>query len=135
MPIRIEAGPRDVQQNQVMFARRDTGEKRAVSRDAVAAEVPATLAAIQKGMFDKALAFRKANTREVKTYAEFKERLEAEGGFFVADWGGTTAQELQIQEETKATIRCIPREGGEPQGPCFLTGGPAHARVILAKAY
>ncbi len=135
VPLRIEAGPRDVAQNQVMFARRDTGEKRAVARDAVAAEVPATLAAIQKGVFDKALAFRLANTHEVKTYAEFKERLETEGGFFVADWGGTTAQELAIQEETKATIRCIPRQGGEPQGPCFLTGGKANVRVILAKAY
>jgi len=135
VPLRIEVGPRDMQQNQVMFARRDTGEKRAVPCGQAPAEVAATLEAIQKDMFDKALAFRQANTREVKTYAEFKERLEAEGGFFVADWGGTTEQELQIQEETKATIRCIPREGGEPQGPCFLTGGKANVRCILAKAY
>ncbi|HPD15614.1 MAG TPA: proline--tRNA ligase [Planctomycetota bacterium] len=135
VPLRIEVGPRDVQQGQATFARRDTGEKRPVPRDAVVAEAPATLAAIQKGLFDKALAFRQANTHEVRTYAEFKERLESEGGFFVADWGGTTEQELQIQEETKATIRCIPRQGGEPQGPCFLTGGRANVRVILAKAY
>ncbi|MBM4042432.1 MAG: proline--tRNA ligase [Planctomycetes bacterium] len=135
VPLRIEVGPRDVAQGQVVFARRDTGEKRTVAADQAPAEVPETLAAIQKGLFDKALAFRQANTREVKTYAEFRERLEAEGGFFLADWGGTTEQELQIQEETKATIRCIPREGGDPQGPCFLTGGAAHARVILAKAY
>ncbi|MBM4033989.1 MAG: proline--tRNA ligase [Planctomycetes bacterium] len=135
VPLRIEIGPRDVAAGQVMFARRDTGEKRPVPLAAVAAEAPATLDAIQKALFDKSLAFRRANTREVKTYAEFKERLEAEGGFFLADWGGTTEQELAIQEETKATIRCIPREGGEPRGPCFLTGGPARARVILAKAY
>jgi len=135
VPLRIEIGPRDVAQNQVTFARRDTGEKRPVPREAVPAEASATLEAIQKNLFDRALAFREANTHEVKTYAEFKERLEAEGGFFVADWGGTTEQELQIQEDTKATIRCIPREGGEPQGPCFLTGGEANVRVILAKAY
>jgi len=135
VPLRIEVGPRDIAQGHVVFARRDTGEKRTVAADQAPGQVPDTLDAIQKGMFDKALAFRLANTREVRTYAEFKERLEAEGGFFVADWGGTTEQELQIQEETKATIRCIPREGGEPQGPCFLTGGKANVRVILAKAY
>lgn len=135
VPLRIEIGPRDVAQSQVMFARRDTGEKRSVALDAAPAEASATLAAIQKNLYDKALAFRQANTHEVGAYAEFKERLEAEGGFFVANWGGTTEQELAIQEETKATIRCIPREGGAPRGPCFLTGGAAHARVILAKAY
>jgi len=135
VPLRIEVGPRDVEQGQATFARRDTGEKRPVPRDAVAAEAPAALAAIQKALFDKALAFRQANTHEVKTYTEFKERLESEGGFFVANWGGTTEQELRIQEETKATIRCIPRQGGEPQGQCFLTGGKANVRCILAKAY
>ncbi len=135
VPLRIEVGPRDIAAGQATLARRDSGEKRPVPLAAVAAEASATLDAIQKALFDKSLAFRQANTHEVRTYAEFKERLEAEGGFFVADWGGTTEQELAIQEETKATIRCIPREGGEPQGPCFLTGGPAHARVVLAKAY
>jgi prolyl-tRNA synthetase len=135
VPLRIEVGPRDVEQGQVTFARRDTGEKRAVPRGQVVTEAASALDAIQSGLFQRALAFREANTHEVETYDEFKERLESEGGFFMANWGGTTADEVRIQEETKATIRCIPREGGEPQGPCFLTGGKAHARVILAKAY
>jgi len=135
VPLRIEVGPRDVAAGQAVFARRDTGEKRPVARERIVGEVATTLDTIQRALFDKALAFRRANTHAVKSYGEFKERLEAEGGFFEADWGGTTEQELRIQEETKATIRCIPREGGEPQGPCFLTGGRAHARVILAKAY
>jgi len=135
VPLRIEIGPRDVQQDQVVFARRDTGEKRPIALCEVAKEVPAALDAIQKALFDKALAFRKANTHEVKTYAEFKERLESEGGFFVADWAGTTEDENRVQEETKATIRCIPLEGSEPQGPCFLTGKPANVRCIFAKAY
>ena len=135
VPLRIEIGPRDVAQDQVVFARRDNGEKRPVAVCEVAKEVPAALDAIQKGMFEKALAFRKANTHEVKTYAEFKERLESEGGFFVADWAGTTEDENRVQEETKATIRCIPLEGSEPQGPCFLTGKPANVRCIFAKAY
>jgi len=135
VPLRIEIGPRDMAQSQVTFARRDTGERRPVPRDQVATEVPTILEAIQGGLFERALAFREANTREVSSYDEFKERVEAEGGFFIADWGGTTEDELRIQEETKATIRCIPLDGGEPQGPCFLTGKPAAARAIFAKAY
>ena len=135
VPLRIEIGPRDIAQGQVMFARRDTGEKRPVPIEQVAAEVPATLDAIQQGMFDKALAFREANTHDVATYGEFKEQLEAEGGFFRANWCGSAEEELRVQEETKATIRCIPLEGSEPTGPCFLTGNEAAARVIFAKAY
>jgi prolyl-tRNA synthetase len=135
VPLRIEIGPRDVQQDQVTFARRDTGEKRPVAICEAPKEVTATLEAIQKSLYQRALAFREANTHEVKTYDEFKERLESEGGFFVADWGGTTEDELRVQEETKATIRCIPLVGSEPQGPCFMTGKPATFRAIFAKAY
>jgi len=135
VPLRIEIGPRDVAQGQVVLARRDTGEKRPVPIDQVAAEVPTALDAVQQGLFDKALAFREANTYDVATYDEFRERLEAEGGFYRANWCGSTEQELRIQEETKATIRCIPLDGSEPTGPCFLTGQEATARVIFAKAY
>ena len=135
VPLRVEIGPRDLASRQVMFARRDTGEKRPVALDQAAAEVPATLDAIQQGLYDRALAFREANTHAVATYDEFKERLEADGGFFVADWCDDTEAELRLQEETKATVRCIPLDGSEPQGPCFLTGGEAKVRAIFAKAY
>ena len=135
VPVRIEIGPRDVASGQVVFARRDTGEKAPVPVDQVAAQVPTTLDAIQQGLFDKALAFREANTHDVETYDEFKERLETDGGFYRANWCGSADEELRVQEETKATIRCIPLEGSEPTGPCFLTGRPAAARVIFAKAY
>jgi prolyl-tRNA synthetase len=100
-----------------------------------AAQVQPTLDAVQQGMFAKALAFREANTRDVDSYDEFKERVESEGGFFTANWCGSTEEEMRIQEETKATIRCIPLEGSEPTGPCFLTGKEAAARIVLAKAY
>ena len=135
VPLRIEVGPRDLAAGQVTFARRDTGEKHPVPQEAVPQEVPKTLEAIQKNLFERALAFRQANTHEVRSYSEFTERLEAEGGFFVADWCGDSEEELRVQEETKATIRCIPLEGSEPQGPCFKTGREAKFRVIFAKAY
>jgi prolyl-tRNA synthetase len=135
VPLRVEVGPRDVAEQKCVFVRRDTGEKRGVPLDRAAAEVPATLDAIQQGLFDRALAFREANTHEVSTYAEFRERLEAEGGFFVANWCNETEAELRLQEETKATVRCIPLDGFEPTGPCFLTGGRAQVRAVFAKAY
>ena len=135
VPLRIEIGPRDVASGQVVFVRRDTGEKSFVPVDQVTAAVPEALDAIQQGLFDKALAFREANTHDVATYDEFRERLEAEGGFYRANWCGSTEEELRVQEETKATIRCIPLDGSEPTGPCFLTGQEAAARVIFAKAY
>jgi len=135
VPLRIEIGPRDVASGQVVFVRRDTGEKSFVPVDQVTAAVPEALDAIQQGLFDKALAFREANTHDVEAYDEFRERLEAEGGFYRANWCGSTEEELRVQEETKATIRCIPLDGSEPTGPCFLTGQEAAARVIFAKAY
>ena len=135
VPLRIEIGPRDVAEGKVVFVRRDNREKSAVAIDDIVAEVPQALDAIQQGMFDKALAFREANTHDVASYGEFRERLEAEGGFFRANWCGSTDEELRVQEETKATIRCLPLDGSEPTGPCFLTGHEATARVIFAKAY
>jgi len=135
VPLRIEIGPRDLAQRQVVLARRDTGEKSFVPVDQAAAQVPSMLDAIQQALFDKALAFREANTHDVATYDEFRERLETEGGFFRANWCGSTDEEVRVQEETKATIRCIPLDGSEPTGPCFLTGRPAAARVLFAKSY
>ncbi|MFW6161425.1 MAG: proline--tRNA ligase [Planctomycetota bacterium] len=135
VPLRIEIGPRDIEANQVVFARRDTGEKTRVPVDTAAEEIPRTLEAIQQGLFDRALAFREANTHDVASYEEFRERLDAEGGFYRANWCGDTDEELRVQDETRATIRCVPLEGSEPTGPCFLTGRDATARVVFAKAY
>jgi len=135
VPLRIDIGPRDIAEGNVTFAVRHTSEKTAVPIDQAASLVKPTLDAIQQGMFDKALAFRDANTHDVDTYDEFKERLEAEGGFFTANWCGSGEEETRVQQETKATIRCIPLEGSEPTGPCFLTGKEATQRVVFAKAY
>ena len=135
VPLRVEIGPRDVAEGQCVFARRDSGDKTPVGLDAAAGQVPGILDAIQQGLFDKALAFRTANTRDVATYGDFKAQLEAEGGFFVANWCDETEHELTIQQETKATVRCIPLEGAEPTGPCFYTGGEAKCRAVFAKAY
>ena len=79
--------------------------------------------------------YRNAHITEVNSYQEFKEVLESKGGFIAAHWDGTTETEQRIQEETKATIRCIPLEAKEEVGVCMVTGKPSAKRVLFAKAY
>ena len=90
---------------------------------------------IQKALFDKALARRAENTRRVDSWDQFKEVLESEGGFLYAHWDGTDETEAAIQEETKATIRCIPLDDDLEDGVCVRSGKPSKRRVIFAKAY
>ncbi|MBN2170703.1 MAG: proline--tRNA ligase, partial [Candidatus Krumholzibacteriota bacterium] len=135
VPLRLEIGPKDLEKRSVFTARRDTREKAPLPVDGVAAGVAAKLAVIQQAMFDRAVAFRTANTRRVDTWDEFKEVLEAEGGFLYAHWDGTDATETAIQEETKATIRCIPMDDDIEDGACVYSGKPSKRRVLFAKAY
>jgi len=135
VPLRLEIGPKDLEKRSVFTARRDVREKAPLPVDGVAAGVAEKLAAIQQAMFDRAVAFRAENTRRVDTWDEFKEVLEAEGGFLQAHWDGTDATETAIQEETKATIRCIPLDDDVEEGACVYSGKPSKRRVLFAKAY
>lgn len=134
VPLRLELGPRDLENRQVTFARRDTGDKGVVPLDALESEVPALLDRVQAGLFERALEFRESNSCTTDSWTEFREQLEA-GGFVYAHWNGSGETEARIQEETKATIRCIPF-GREPEaGRCILTGEPSEGRVLFARAY
>lgn len=139
VPVRIEVGPKDRENGVAVLSRRDTGEKHIVPVDEVPAKVKELLAAIQKALYDKALAFRQANTFEVNTWAEFTKMFEGEGtnGWADALWCGNRACEASIKEATKATIRCIPlnRLNDTPQGTCVKCGAPAQHKVLFAKAY
>ena len=141
VPVRVEVGPRDLDAGTVVVARRDTGEKETVSLADAPARVAALQREIQRDLFEKALAFREANTRRVDTWDEFLEAFEGEGGagFVLAYWDGTQETEDRISETTKATIRCIPLQpllpsDAEP-GTCVLTGRPSERRVVFARAY
>ena len=90
---------------------------------------------IQENLYQRALARQAANTQRVDTYAEFKEKLEKEPGFFLAHWDGTKETEEKIKEETQATIRCIALDQPEESGHCMVTGKPSSRRVVFAKAY
>ena len=135
VPVRVEVGPRDVKQQSAMVARRDVRDKKNVPLDKIASHVMNLLQQIQQNLYQRALDFRKANTRTAKSYAEFKEILEQEGGFIRAHWNGSREVEDQIKNETKATIRCIPLNNQPEAGKCILTGGHSKQEVIFAIAY
>lgn len=135
VPVRLAVGNRDLENNSVEMARRDTGEKQSVSLDGIAAHIQATLENIQESLFQKARDYRTSVTTEVSTWDEFKDVLENKGGFIVAHWDGTAETEQKIKEQTKATIRCIPFDLEQTPGTCVYSGNPATHRVLFAKAY
>jgi prolyl-tRNA synthetase len=135
VPLRIEVGPKDVEKQSVLSVRRDNREKTALALNEISARVPALLERMQRGLYDKAKAFREANTWRVDSYADFKAALDSKGGFLLAHWNGSAEVEAKIKEETKATIRLIPlNRDGEP-GKCIITGEPSPGRVVFAVAY
>ena len=137
VPLRIELGPRDLAANHVMIARRDKGpkEKHAVGMDGLKETIGKLLDEIQQSMFQDALKFREDNSHAVDTYDEFKTVLEQQGGFLYAHWCGSSDCEQAIQDDTKATIRCIPFDQENDTGTCVYCGKPSSKRVPFAKAY
>lgn len=135
VPVRLALGQRDLENGTVEIMRRDTLEKETVNFDGIADHIASLLEDIQQNMFDKAKAFRDSMIFKVDTYEEFKEQIE-KGGFILAHWDGTPETEEQIKNETKATIRCIPLEGGdETPGVDMISGKPSPRRVIFARSY
>ncbi len=135
VPLRIAIGPKDLANNTVELARRDTKEKIIVGADNLVAVVNELLVAIQANLYQRALNFRETHTTHVDTYQNFKEVVARQGGFVMAHWDGTTETEKKIQAETKATIRCIPLDAPQERGICMYTGKPSQQKVIFAQAY
>jgi prolyl-tRNA synthetase len=135
VPFRLEIGPRDVAAGQGMLVKRVDRSKEAVPLEQLAAELPARLQAYQAELFKRAFDFRAANTHKVDTYEAFKQGLEADGGFFMAPWCGDAACEKKVNDETGATIRCIPFDSPEESGECLVCGGSSPRRVLFARAY
>lgn len=136
VPVRFAMGPRDLENNTLEIARRDTGEKQSfdLSGD-ISVKVEELLNDIQNNIYQKAVDFRTEHTTEVDSYEDFKEVLNGKGGFVSAHWDGTAETENKIKEETKATIRCIPLDRKEEAGTCIYSGKPSQGRVLFAKAY
>ena len=135
VPFRLEIGPRDVAAGQGMLVKRVDRSKEAVPLAQLAAELPARLRAYQAELFKRALDFRESNTHSVDTYQELKDGLDGEGGFFMAPWCGDGKCEKQVNDETGATIRCIPFDSPAEAGKCIICGGASEQRVLFARAY
>ncbi|MFN0048184.1 MAG: proline--tRNA ligase [Cytophagales bacterium] len=135
VPLRIAIGPRDIENETVEVARRDTKTKSTISNAALEVEIPQLLEAIQTNIYQKAFDFRTQNTTQVKSWSEFKDVLNSKGGFISAHWDGTSETEEKIKDETKATIRCIPIDAKEENGLCVYTGNPSTKRVLFALNY
>jgi prolyl-tRNA synthetase len=135
VPVRLAIGPRDLENNTVEIARRDTLEKKVIAMDGIDDYVKNMLLAIQENIYNKALKFRDDNKFYVNSWEEFREVIEVKGGFAYAHWDGTPETEARIKDETKATIRCIPMDNQPEDGKCILTGKPSKQRVLFAVAY
>jgi len=135
VPLRVEVGPRDVENNQVVLVRRDTGEKITISQDDFATRITEILEAIQHNLYDRAKQFCKENTHDVENWDDFKKIIDQQGGFIRAEWCGLAECEAEIKEATKATIRCIPFEDQGKRGICAHCGKPAQHRVYFAQSY
>src|SRR6056300_1752476 len=135
VPVRIAIGARDMENRTFEVARRDLLSKELVDADQLIDHIVALLDDIQETIYKKALDYRANHITEVNSYEEFKEVLESKGGFVSAHWDGTADTEAAIQEETKATIRCIPLDAKEEEGICVYSGKPSKMRVLFAKAY
>ena len=136
IPVRIEIGPKDIENNQAMVFRRDTLEKEAVSLDNLVEYVTGLFDTIHNDMLEKARKHRENRTSVAKDMTEFKAALEEKPGFIKAMWCGCPECEAKIKEETTATIRCIPFEQEDlGTNKCVYCGKEAKDMVIIAKAY
>ena len=135
VPLRIAIGPKDLENNTVELARRDTLTKEIVKMDDLTQTIKGLLEQIQNELFSKALNYRDAHITEVEDFEEFKNILETKTGFVSAHWDGTAETEQKIKELTKATIRCIPMNNKLEDGKCVYSGQSSNQRVLFAKAY
>ena len=136
VPVRLAMGSRDLAAGSVEVARRDTLTKETISLEGIDARIQALLAEVQKGIYDKALAFRDANIRKCDDWNEFQSEIQ-KGGFLLCHWDGTPETEQAIKDATKATIRCIPVDSCvcEEEGRDIFSGKPSRCRVVYAIAY
>ncbi|MEC9097341.1 MAG: proline--tRNA ligase [Planctomycetota bacterium] len=139
VPLRVEVGPRDIENNQVYVGRRDTGESHSVGRDEFIQGIAETLEQFQQGLFDRALKLREDNTRDINSLEEFEEYFsdqdDQQAGFASCFFVEGDQQVLDKIAEYKVTIRCIPLDGSHEEGTCIFTGQPSTRRAIFGRSY
>ena len=135
IPVRVEIGPKDIQANQAVIVRRDTGEKIIVSLNEIVAKITELLQTIQTDMFERAKERRDSSISTAVNYEEFQDAVKNRQGFIKAMWCGNQACEDKIKEDTTATSRCMPFEQEQLSEVCVCCGKPAKHMVYWGKAY
>lgn len=135
IPVRIEIGPKDIEQNQAVIVRRDTREKIVADLDTIEVTVKEVLDKMQTEMLERARAHRDAHTYDATTLDEFKDVAANKPGFIKAMWCGDQACEDQLKEEAGVTSRCMPLVQEHIADTCVCCGKPAKALVYWGKAY
>ena len=142
VPLRAEIGPRDIEQEAVFLARRDTGSRDSTPRQQLVDQIGALLDEIQQNLFQRALQLRSDNSRNIDTAAEFEEfftpqetkKPEIHGGFAWSHWA-PNEETAKLLAKLKVTVRCIPREADAEPGTCIFSGQPSSQRVVFGKSY
>ena len=135
IPLRIEIGPRDIQNNVFVASKRNDGVKATYPLDQLVPQVHALLDLIYEEMYEKAMNYLLAHTTEVHTYDEFKDVLEHKGGYVKMMWCGDEECENKIKADTNATSRCMPFDQTPFDDVCPICGKKAKKVVLFAKAY
>lgn len=135
VPVRLEIGPRDIQKNQAVVVRRDTGEKAEMSLDSIVENLNKLMQDIHNNIYKKALRFREENTHVALTFEELKDIIEKKPGFVKAMWCGNPACEAEIKAKTGATTRCLPFEQERLGEACVVCGEKAEKMAYYARAY
>ncbi len=135
VPLRIEIGSKEIEEQKVTAVRRDTGERQYLDVDRITDGVIELLEKIQDNLYREANQFLESHTKEVSNYEDFKRALGEDKGFLLAFWCESPECEAKIKEETKATIRCLPLDAKEENGKCIYCGSKAKHRWLFAQAY
>ena len=135
VPLRLEIGPKDIENNRCVVVRRDNGEKIFVSLDELEAKIPELLEAVRDGLYQKAIDRRAAMTFTARDYAELKNIADNKPGFIKAMWCGDRECEDKLKDELGITSRCIPFEQEHLSNTCVCCGKPAKHMLYWGKAY
>ena len=135
VPLRIEVGPRDIEQGQCVVVRRDTGQKQTVALDAIETELPTLLDGLAKNLYEKALQNRESRTRTCADYAQLEQAAAEQTGFYHTAWCGDRACEDILRDKLEITSRCMPFTDSPVSNQCVVCGKPAAHTVIWGKAY
>jgi prolyl-tRNA synthetase len=135
VPLRLELGPRDIENQVCVVVRRDNGEKTSVAIEELAAKVPALLEQVQQGLFDKAKKNLEEHIYAAHSIEEAKQLQETKGGFIKTMWCGDEACELKMKEQAGMSSRCIPFRQEKLDEVCACCGKPAKHMIFWGVAY